>query len=230
MEFDILVIEYFARFAHILFGIAWIGLLYYFNFVQGGYLAKASDEAKISAFTGLVPSALWWFRWAALFTFLTGLYLLHSVWTTDRFFEDTLIAVVVATLMAANVWFIIWPNQKIVIKSNESLRDGGAADPNQGSAAAAALLASRTNTLFSIPMLATMVSSAHTPPTINGGRGFGDWVTAESYGMFILLAIILIIELNAIFGKMNPLIKSVQGVIASGIVLTAMTLVLLIFL
>ncbi|MYC25394.1 MAG: antitermination protein NusG [Gammaproteobacteria bacterium] len=224
MEFDLAIIDYFARFSHIVFGIAWIGLLYYFNFVQGGYLAKASDEAKISAFTGLVPSALWWFRWAALLTFLTGLYLVHSVWSKGTFSEDTLIAGLMATLMAANVWFIIWPNQKIVIKSNESLRDGGQADPNQGSAAAAALLASRTNTMFSIPMVATMVSSAHV------GGGFGGSITAESYGMFVLLALILIIELNAILGRMNPLLKSVQGVIASGIVLTAITLLLLNFL
>ena len=223
MEFNLALIEYFARFAHIVFGIAWIGLLYYFNFVQGGYLAKASDEAKISAFTSLVPSALWWFRWAALFTLLTGLYLAHSVWSQGTFSEDTLVAALMATLMAANVWFIIWPNQKVVIKSNESLRDGGQADPNQGSAAAAALLASRTNTLFSIPMVATMVSSAHV------GGGFGGSITASSYGMFILLALILILELNAIFGKMNPLIKSVQGVILSGIVLTVITLVLLNF-
>lgn len=224
MDFDLALIEYFARYAHIAFGVAWIGFLYYFNFVQGGYLAKASDEAKISAFTILVPAALWWFRWAALLTLLTGLYLVHSVWSKGTFSEDTLIAGLMATLMAANVWFIIWPNQKVVIKSYESLRDGGQADPNQGSAAAVALLASRTNTLFSIPMLATMVSSAHV------GGGFGGSITAESYGMFTLLVLILIIELNAIFGKMNPLIKGVQGVIVSGIVLTVITLLLLNFL
>lgn len=221
MDLDLAFIEYIARFAHIVFGIAWIGLLYYFNFVQGGYLAKASEEAKISAFTSLVPSALWWFRWAALLTFLTGLYLVHSIWSKGTFSEDTLIAGLMATLMAANVWFIIWPNQKIVIKSNKSLRDGGQADPNQGSAAAAALLASRTNTLFSIPMVATMVSSAHI------GGGFGGSITAESFGMFVMLGLIFLIELNAIFGKMNPLLKSVQGVISSSVVLTVITLLLL---
>ena len=224
MDFDIALVDYFARFSHIVFGIAWIGLLYYFNFVQGGYLANASNEAKISAFTSLVPKALWWFRWAALLTLLTGLYLVHSIWSQGTFKEDTLVAALMATLMAANVWLIIWPNQKIVIKSNESLRDGGEADPNQGSAAAAALLASRTNTLFSIPMVATMVSSAHV------GEGFGGMIEPQSYGLFIVLVLILIFELNAIFGKMNPLLKSVQGVITSGVVLTAITLLLLMFL
>ena len=224
MDFDMALVEYFARFSHIVFGIAWIGLLYYFNFVQGGYLANASNEAKISAFTSLVPKALWWFRWAALLTLLTGLFLFHRVWVNSEPSEDTLVAAVMATLMAANVWLIIWPNQKVVIRSHESLRDGGEADPNQGSAAAAALLASRTNTLFSIPMVATMVSSAHV------GGGFGGSITAKSYGLFILLVLILIFELNVIFGKMNPLLKSVQGVITSGVVLTAITLLLLMFL
>lgn len=221
MDFASPIIEYFVRYAHIIFGIAWIGLLYYFNFVQGGYLAKASDEAKISAFTGLVPKALWWFRWAALLTLLTGLYLAHILYFQKRFSEDTLVAIIMGTLMAANVWFIIWPNQKVVIKSHESLRDGGEADPNQGTAAAAALLASRTNTLLSIPMVATMVSSFH-------GK-FGDLITPQSYGMFILLVVVLIIELNAIFGKMNPLLKSVQAVIISGILLTVATILLLKF-
>ncbi len=221
MDFDFALVDYFARFLHIVFGIAWIGLLYYFNFVQGGYLAKASQEAKVSAFTQLVPSALWWFRWAAMFTFLTGAYLLFSVMHNGTLKEDTIVAAVMAILMAANVWFIIWPNQKIVIKSHESVRDGGEADPNQGSAATAALLASRTNTLFSIPMVATMVSSGH--------YSFGDSITTTSYGLYCLLVLVLLIELNAIFGKMNPLIASVQGVITSGVVLSIVTLAVLNF-
>ena len=62
------IIPFLFRWGHVVFGIAWIGLLYYFNFVQGGYMAAASDEAKVDAFTKLVPSALWWFRWAAMMT------------------------------------------------------------------------------------------------------------------------------------------------------------------
>ena len=206
------IIEYLARWGHVVFGIAWIGLLYYFNFVQGAYMAAASNEAKVDAFTLLVPRALWWFRWAAAFTFLTGVVLLYYVMTSGRLSEDTLIASLLATFMAANVWFIIWPNQKVVIASNESVKAGGEADPNQAGAAAKALLASRTNTLFSLPMVFLMVSSAH---FVHGGA-----VSAQAWGLWVCAAIILLIELNVILGKMNGLIESVKAVITSSLILT----------
>ena len=125
------LIEYLARWGHYLFGITWIGLLYYFNFVQGGYMAQATDDAKVDAFTKLVPSALWWFRFGALFTFLTGLLLILFIVHGSTGLEWSALSVgivlasVMATLMFLNVWLIIWPNQKIVIASNESVRDGG---------------------------------------------------------------------------------------------------------
>ncbi len=71
-------INFLARWGHVLFGIVWIGMLYYFNFVQGGYFKEASAEGLADAKAKLAPSALWWFRWGAMFTFITGLYLLHS--------------------------------------------------------------------------------------------------------------------------------------------------------
>ena len=71
------LIEFLVRWGHVLFGIVWIGMLYYFNFVQGGYFKEASPEALADAKAKLAPSALWWFRWGAMFTFITGLYLLH---------------------------------------------------------------------------------------------------------------------------------------------------------
>ena len=73
------LIEFLVRWGHVLFGIVWIGMLYYFNFVQGGYFKEASPEALADAKAKLAPSALWWFRWGAMFTFITGLYLLHIV-------------------------------------------------------------------------------------------------------------------------------------------------------
>ena len=76
---DILTDQAFFRSFHILFGIAWIGLLYYFNFVQGEYVKVADPDAKADVFKKLAPNALWWFRWAALFTFLTGVILLHQI-------------------------------------------------------------------------------------------------------------------------------------------------------
>ena len=213
MEF----VEFLFRWGHVVFGIAWIGLLYYFNFVQGGYMAKASDEAKVDAFTKLVPSALWWFRWAAMMTFLTGVVLLYFIMTALS--AGILLGALMATLMFLNVWLIIWPNQKIVIASNEAVAGGGDADPNQGAAAAKALLASRTNTFLSLPMVFFMVS--HAAYTM----GAGSW----GAGFWIGLVVVLAIEGNAIFGKMGPL-TTVKGVIWSSVLLTVLMAALLQFL
>ena len=202
-------IELLARWGHVLFGIAWIGLLYYFNFVQGGYMAAASDEAKIDAFTKLVPSALWWFRYAAMLTFLTGLILLYFIMTALS--TGIALGVVMGTVMAANVWFVIWPNQKVVIASNESVKGGGEADPNAAGAAAKALLASRTNTFFSAPMLFFMIAHMH-------GAGL-QGTPLSMTGLIVGLVIIAAIEANALFGKLMVL-ASVKGVIISSLVLT----------
>ena len=203
------IIPFLFRWGHVVFGIAWIGLLYYFNFVQGGYMAAASDEAKVDAFTKLVPSALWWFRWAAMMTFLTGVILL--IYIMAGLSVGILLGALLGTVMFLNVWLVIWPNQKIVIASNESVRDGGEADPNQAAAAAKALLASRTNTLFSMPMAFFMVSHQ------SYALGVSD---LTSMGMWIGILIVAAIEANALFGKMGP-ITTVRGVITSSVILTA---------
>ena len=208
------LLEFLFRWGHVVFGIAWIGLLYYFNFVQGGYMAAASNEAKVDAFTKLVPSALWWFRWAAMMTFLTGVVLL--IYIMAGLSVGIVLGAVMGTLMFLNVWLVIWPNQKIVIASNEAVRDGGEADPNQAAAAAKALLASRTNTLFSLPMVLFMVS--HSAYTMGAG-------SLSTLGMWISLALIAAIEANAIWGKTGP-ITTVNGVIGSSVVLTVVMLVL----
>lgn len=214
--------EYVVRWGHYLFGITWIGLLYYFNFVQGGYMAAASDEAKVDAFTKLVPKALWWFRFGAMFTFLTGIiliaFILHGgaqgggLWSALT--VDIVLAATMATLMFLNVWLIIWPNQKVVIASNESVRDGGEADPNAAGSAAKALLASRTNTFFSAPMLFLMGSHGHF------ALGAPDVDTGWSAPALIAgLLIIAAIEANAIWGK-TMVLTTVKGVIVSSLVLT----------
>ena len=213
------LIEYLARWGHYLFGITWIGLLYYFNFVQGGYMAQATDDAKVDAFTKLVPSALWWFRFGALFTFLTGLLLILFIVHGSTGLEWSALSVgivlasVMATLMFLNVWLIIWPNQKIVIASNESVRDGGEADSAAAGSAASALLASRTNTFLSAPMLFLMGAHMHYPP------GAGGSAAAGATGLIIGLIIIAAIEANGIWGK-TFVLASVKGVITSSIVLT----------
>mgnify|MGYP006112700841 FL=1 len=192
------------RWWHILFGITWIGLLYYFNFVQTEYFKEAEETARKDAVAKLAPRALWWFRWAAFFTFLTGLALLHLI--TLRITTDIILGVTMGTFMMLNVWGIIWPNQKIVIGLKEG--DAAIAGPKAG-------LASRTNTLFSVAMLYFMVSSAHYP---HGAYLFAGEMSMT--GLFIGLAVITAIEANAIWGKMLPLMTSVRAVIVSSFVLT----------
>ena len=201
---DILTDQSFFRAFHILFGIAWIGLLYYFNFIQGEYVKVADPDAKADVFKKLAPNALWWFRWAALFTFLTGVILLHQI--SVRIGTEIILGATMGTLMMLNVWGIIWRNQKIVL----GMKEGDAA-----AAGAKAGLASRTNTLFSVPMLMYMVYSAHGQDP-KGLIIHPEW---SSTSLLVGLAIIFAIEANAIWGKMLPAITSVRAVIISSFVL-----------
>ncbi|MDP6411495.1 MAG: urate hydroxylase PuuD [Arenicellales bacterium] len=194
------------RYAHIVFGVAWIGLLYYFNFVQTEYVKEADDGAKADVMAKLAPRALWWFRWAALFTFLTGLILLWWISSQQRYNLGIVLGALMGTIMMLNVWGIIWPNQKIMI---------GLAEGDKTVAGPKAALASRTNTLLSLPMLYFMVASIH-GPLASGGA----WASANTTALIIGLAIIVVIEANVIWGKMLGLIQSVSGVITSSIILT----------
>jgi len=204
---DAAFLDLLMRFGHILFGICWIGLLYYFNFVQTEYIKVGEAAAKIDVLSKLAPNALWWFRWAAMFTFLTGVVLLGL--KGKGLTLDIGVGATLATLMFLNVWLIIWPNQKIVIGSNQQLAAGGQADPAAAAAGPKAALASRTNTLFSIPMLLFMVSSAH----LNNGSLLQDG--GNMLPFIVALVIIAALELNAIFGKQGVM-TTVRGVIASG--------------
>ena len=194
------------RYSHIVFGVSWIGLLYYFNFVQTEYVKEADDGAKADVMAKLAPRALWWFRWAALFTFLTGLVMLWWVSSQQRFNLGIALGALMGTIMMLNVWGIIWPNQKIMIGLTEG--DKTVAGPK-------AALASRTNTLLSLPMLYFMVASVH-----GFAASGGAWVSVSTTALIIGLAIIVVIEANAIWGKMLGLIQSVSGVITSSIILT----------
>ncbi len=215
MEMTVLI-DYLARWGHFLFGITWIGLLYYFNFVQGEYFKEADADARTDAFTKLVPRALWYFRWAAMFTFLTGVVLLGIMGRAIT--VDITVGAVLGTLMFLNVWLIIWPNQRTLIDSNVQVKGGGSPLPEAAAAAPKALLASRTNTLFSIPMLFFMGSSAHLATA--KGLGHGALTQASTLQLVVPLIIIAVLQLNAIFGKTGP-ITTIRGVIVSGLVLTA---------
>jgi len=201
-----LFVDMIFRWGHILFGITWIGLLYYFNFVQTEYFKEAEEASRKDAVAKLAPRALWWFRWAAFFTFLTGLYLLEAI--SVRLNLDIIFGATMGTLMMLNVWGIIWPNQKIVIGLTEG--DAAIAAPKAG-------LASRTNTLFSIGMLYFMVSSSHYGHSQEYAM---NNLSLTDTGLLVGLAIILAVQANAIWGKMLPIITSVKSVIISGFVLT----------
>ena len=206
------IMDVVMRWGHIVFGVAWIGLLYYFNFVQTEYVKEADDSAKADVMAKLAPRALWWFRWAAMFTFLSGLLLLGYILHMRLSLGITL-GVLMGTIMMLNVWLIIWPNQKIVIGLESG--DKAVAGPK-------AALASRTNTLFSLPMLFFMVASGHASPMANGGvwGGAGD-MAMSTVALVVGLVIVAIIEANAIWGKMNGTIQSVSAVITSSVILTA---------
>lgn len=215
------------RWMHIYFGIIWIGLLYYFNFVQGSFMKEASAGAKPDVLTKLLPRALWWFRWAALWTMVTGIILILAYAHQVKGFNNSWglmigIGASMGLVMGLNVWGIIWRNQKIVIKSAEQVAAGGQALPEAAAAGAKALLASRTNTLLSVPMLYFMAASRHLAiPTSENSNFTLYWIVA-----FLILAGI---EVNAIKGKLGP-IESIKGVITGGFVLVAVYSVLMIVL
>ena len=151
------------RWIHVLAGITWIGLLYYFNFVQVPALGKAKADGTAAGITKHVaPLALLWFRWAAVVTWLSGAYYLMR--GGHGFVNAALlqggaayigIGAWLGTIMLFNVWVLIWPNQKKVLGLVE------ASDEEKARAARVALLASRTNTMLSIPMLFFMITGTH---------------------------------------------------------------------
>ena len=215
------LIEYSFRWMHFLAGVTWIGILYYFNFVQTEYFKETDASAKSAAISKLVPRALWWFRYGALLTLLSGVILAAYMGARMNFYIT--IGMVMGTLMFLNVWLIIWPKQQIVIANNDTVAGGGEANPEAAGALAAAGLASRTNTLFSLPMLFFMGASTHLP-----GMGAivmsAEGVSTLAMGLTVL--IILGLEINAIKGK-TGIMTSVTGVIHSGIGLTAVLLVVM---
>ena len=213
MELELLV-NIFARWGHVLFGVAWIGILYYFNFIQGGYFKSASPEALADAKAKLAPEALWWFRWAAMFTFITGLYLLGSVTKNHQMNPLIIAGAAMGILMFLNVWLIIWPNQKIAL---------GMVEGDAAAAGGKALLASRTNTLFSGPMLFCMLGGPHF-----AGSGFGYGSPMLTTALYVVLALIAVLEVNAIVGKQGPM-TTVRGVIASSIGLTVIMVAIFTF-
>ncbi len=165
-DFDQLYWASLSRFLHVISGVMWIGLLYYFNFVQIPNMPNIPDEQKPAIGKVIAPAALFWFRWAALATLITGLttlalYYGHEGSVNALTFtlaygfngkELTIgIGMWLAIIMAYNVWMVIWPNQKKALGIVEVDAD------TKAKSARTAMLFSRTNTVLSIPMLLAMV-------------------------------------------------------------------------
>jgi len=163
-DFDLLFWTWLFRYVHVIVGIMWIGLLWYFNFVQIPNMAKIPDEQKPAISKVIAPSALFWFRWAAFATILSGLILsylsgyLHEAMTLgigSGGGKNTAIGIGMwlGLIMAFNVWFVIWPNQKKALGIVET-------DPEtKAKSAKIAMVFSRTNVLLSLPMLLSMVAA-----------------------------------------------------------------------
>ena len=156
--------SFFMRWLHVLSGVMWIGILWYFNFVQIPTMPAIPDEQKPAISGHIAPAALFWFRWGAMATIVTGLllalmngYLVDAIaiGLTDGVAKHTAIGIGMwlGTIMWCNVWFIIWPNQQ------RALGIGDAEPDVKAASARTAMLFSRTNTMLSIPMLYAMVSA-----------------------------------------------------------------------
>jgi uncharacterized membrane protein len=190
------------RWLHILGGVMWIGLLYYFNFVQVPAFAAFGDEARARniAIDKVARKALWWFRWAAVFTFVTGI--LITLVTEDYFSEGfgknaggiaISTGMLLGIIMLLNVWGVIWRNQKVVLANAANVLAGGEADPNAAAAGRRAVMASRQNAIFSVAMLYFMVYKGHAITS-------SATLTSAQMGTFwaITLIIIAVLEINAL--------------------------------
>lgn len=216
------------RYFHIVGGVAWIGVLWYINFIQGGYVGGLDAAGQTVAKQKLFPKVMWYFRYGALLTFITGLGLIalkgfgptkvgpvgSDIW--NAWFAKIYPGFMFATIMFLNVWVIIWPRQKKVIAAaNGEKIDGVPAMARRG------FIASRTNTLLSIPMLFFMASAVHLQ---------GLNVTADKLNLWIIITsvVFVLIEANALFASNDPAakpatvkpIETVKGVIHMGFVLT----------
>jgi len=213
--------ELLLRWLHYFAGVTWIGVLYYFNFIQTPFFgSELGGQAKSAMTRGLVPNALWWFRWGAMFTFLSGwtivLMKLGQGFALDSsYMMRILTGGIMGTFMWANVWFVIWPAQQVVIQNANNVADGKEPIPEAAARGGKAGMASRTNTLFSIPMLFFMASASH----------YGSHLANASAGVYyaIAMVIILAVEVNGLIGPGAPSQKpltTVSGTIHMGLALT----------
>jgi uncharacterized membrane protein len=215
------------RWIHFLSGITWIGMLYYFNFVQTPFFATAEAPVRAGMIVGsLVGRALWWFRWGAMFTFLSGwLIILHKIGQLGLggFFGTSygwaiFFGGMLGSVMWFNVWFIIWPAQQVVIASATQVSKGGQAIAEAAARGQRSGFASRTNTLLSIPMLFFMGAASHLVM-------FAQTTPRRQIAALLLLAVVLVVaEVNALVGTTGPgkkMLSTLKGTFWGGFILTA---------
>lgn len=204
------------RWVHFVAGVIWIGHLYYLNFVQGAFMPEVDATVKNNIFAKLVPRVMFYFRYGALFTFLSGLGMLaYSGKDLKGDFLNTpygiyiYVGALLGTIMFLNVWLVIWPRQKKMIENGQNVLNGQPANPEVAKLGPEALLASRTNVLFSIPLLFFMGACRHLG--LNIPDNFSPLAVIS-----VVTLIILGLEFNAIKGKLGPM-TTVKGVIHCGV-------------
>ncbi len=195
------------RISHVIVAVMWMGLLWFFNFVQTPAYAELEPAVRNSAFDKITWRALWWFRWAAAATVTFGVLILaiggSDVYDSDWWIHSSagptlLLGIVMGIVMFLNVWLVIWPQNQVVIGNSRTLLAGGEANPNAAASARAGAMASRQNTIFSLPVLFFMVGSAHGHGFFTLGDSFAvGSLSAGKAWIYIIIGLIVIAVLEA---------------------------------
>jgi hypothetical protein len=197
------------RISHVIVAVMWMGLLWFFNFIQTPAFAEMDPAARNAAMDKITWRALWWFRWAAAATVLFGFLILGAggfeegdAYSSDYWLHTAsgpilLVGILFGIVMFLNVWLVIWPAQQVVIGNARNLLAGGEADPNAAAQARRGAMASRQNTIFSLPLLVFMVGAGH---FFNGEKFATFDLSSGKAIVFILLgiAVLAVLEANAL--------------------------------
>jgi uncharacterized membrane protein len=198
------------RMAHVIVAMMWMGLLWFFNFVQTPAYAEMEGAARNNALDKLTWRAMWWFRWAAMATITFGLLIIAveggKIYDGD-YWRSTpgvtlLIGILFGFAMLYNVWMVIWPAQQKVIGNARNVQAGGEADPTAAAAGRAGGMASRQNTIFSFPLLVFMVGASHFYGGIDSHFSPKPSTSAWFAYLLIGLIVLVVLELNSL-GKIS---------------------------